>query len=83
MAGTKEGGRRAAETNKLRHGKDFFKKIGAKGGRNGRTGGFGSSKVGKDGLTGPQRARLVGVIGGLCSSRKGKKNKNRQESEAE
>jgi len=32
MSGTKKGGLQAAETNKKRHGKDFYKKIGAKGG---------------------------------------------------
>lgn len=30
MAGNKEGARKAAETNKLRHGPDFYKKIGGK-----------------------------------------------------
>ena len=32
MAGTKEGGRKAAATNKLRHGEGFYARIGAKGG---------------------------------------------------
>jgi len=40
MAGTHAGGIKAAQTNKLRHGDDFFARIGAKGGRIGRTGGF-------------------------------------------
>jgi general stress protein YciG len=39
MAGTKTGGQKAAATN-LERDPDFYKKIGAKGGRNGRTGGF-------------------------------------------
>lgn len=65
MVGTKAGGAKAGKTNKERHGEDFYKIIGAKGGRNGRTGGFASNKVGADGLTGPQRAALVGAIGGF------------------
>ena len=40
MAGTVAGGLAAAETNKRKYGKDFYAKIGAKGGRKGRTGGF-------------------------------------------
>lgn len=40
MAGTKLGGIKAAETNKKRHGEGFYANIGAKGGRNGTTGGF-------------------------------------------
>ena len=38
MPGTKEGGKKAAATNKARHGKDFYAKIGAKGGRISRRG---------------------------------------------
>ena len=33
MAGTIEGGRRAAATNKSKHGEDYYKSIGGKGGR--------------------------------------------------
>lgn len=33
MAGTKAGGQKAAATNLERHGKDFYREIGAKGGR--------------------------------------------------
>lgn len=43
--------------------------MGRKGGKLSRNGGFASSKVGKDGLTGLERARLVGVIGGRKSKR--------------
>lgn len=60
MAGTKEGGLKAAATNKKRHGKDFFKKIGSKGGQNGHTGGFASN---------PELARIVGAKGGSISRR--------------
>lgn len=40
MSGNKAGGLKAAKTNKLRHGDGFYARIGAKGGRNGHTGGF-------------------------------------------
>lgn len=40
MSGTSEGGRKAAELNKKLYGIDFYKRIGAKGGKAGRTGGF-------------------------------------------
>lgn len=40
MAGTILGGKRAAETNKKKYGKEFYARIGAKGGKNGHTGGF-------------------------------------------
>lgn len=40
MAGTKEGGQRAAATNKSKYGSDFYARIGAKGGKIGVTGGF-------------------------------------------
>lgn len=40
MSGSIEGGKAAAKTNKERHGADFYKKIGAKGGAKGGTGGF-------------------------------------------
>ena len=63
MAGTKEGGQAAAETNKERYGADFYAKIGAKGGKLGRTGGFAANR---------ELARLAGSIGGR-KSRRGKK----------
>ena len=69
MSGTVEGGRKAAKTNLERHGKDFFRNIGQKGGHNSRKGGFACDKVGKDGLTGPERARIVGAKGGRVSVR--------------
>lgn len=69
MAGTLAGGRRAAATNKERYGENFYKLIGAKGGREGVDGGFASNKVGEDGLTGRQRARIVGRKGGRISKR--------------
>lgn len=61
MAGTKAGGQKAASTNKTKHGSDFYAKIGAKGGRNGRTGGFAAN---------PALARIAGAKGGRISRRK-------------
>lgn len=69
MAGTKRGGAAAAATNKAKYGSDFYAKIGAKGGKLGRTGGFASDIIGEDGLTGRQRAALAGARGGRISRR--------------
>lgn len=69
MAGTQIGGKRAAETNKMKHGEDFYRVIGKSGGENGTTGGFGSDKPGADGLTGRERARIAGSKGGKRSRR--------------
>ncbi len=60
MAGTKAGGLKAARTNKLRHGKDFYASIGRKGGKNGTTGGFAANR---------ELAKKAGRIGGLKSKR--------------
>lgn len=72
MAGTINGGRKAAITNKTKYGKDFYAAIGAKGGKRGKTGGFASDKVGVDGLTGRERARVAGSKGGTISRRRSK-----------
>ena len=69
MAGNAQGGARAAKTNIEKHGADFYKRIGAKGGKNGHTGGFASTKVGADGLTGRERAIEKGREGGRISRR--------------
>lgn len=61
MAGTKEGGQKAALTNKQRHGKDFYAKIGAQGGVKGTTGGFFANR---------ELARLAGAKGGRISRRR-------------
>lgn len=61
MAGTKAGGAKAAATNKAKHGADFYAKIGAKGGRNGHTGGFAANR---------ELARLAGAKGGRISRRR-------------
>ena len=63
MAGTKAGGMKAAATNKAKFGSDFYAKIGAKGGKNGHTGGFAAN---------PDLARIAGAKGGRIS-RRGKK----------
>lgn len=79
MVGTKAGGAKAAATNKLRYGDSFYANIGKKGGQNGHTGGFNSEKVGKDGLTGPERAKKYGAIGGSISRRGPKVKEARDE----
>lgn len=53
---------------------DHMAAMGGKGGKLSKTGGFASDKVGADGLTGRERARLVGAIGGLKSTRVGVRN---------
>lgn len=60
MPGTKPGGQLAAETNKKRHGSDFYARIGSIGGRKGRTGGFYANR---------ELAREAGRKGGLISRR--------------
>ena len=60
MAGTKAGGQKAAAKNLLKD-PDFYAKIGAKGGKNGRTGGFAAN---------PALARIAGAKGGRISRRK-------------
>ena len=61
MAGTKAGGQKAAQTNKQRHGKDFYASIGAKGGKLGTTGGFFANR---------DLARAAGAKGGKISRRR-------------
>lgn len=69
MPGTREGGLKAKQTNLKRHGKNFYANIGRKGGKASNTGGFASDKVGKDGLTGLERAAIAGRKGGQLSKR--------------
>ena len=82
MSGTIAAGKKAAKTNKEKHGKDFYANIGRKGGKASGTGGFASNKIGKDGLTGLERAKLAGQKGGLKSRRKAWTKKQRQEHHA-
>jgi len=67
MAGTKEGGRKAAATNKAKYGEDFYREMGRIGGRNGHTGGFASN---------PELAKIAGSIGGKISKRGPAKKKD-------
>lgn len=60
---------KAKRTIQDRYGYDYYAKIGARGGANGTTGGFASELVGKDGLTGRERARRAGIVGGTISRR--------------
>ncbi len=60
MAGNKVGGYKAKMKN-LAKDPDFYAKIGAKGGRNGHTGGFAAN---------PALARIAGAKGGRISRRK-------------
>ena len=60
MAGTRKGGLKAAAKN-LSKDPNFYAKIGAKGGKNGRTGGFAAN---------PELARIAGAKGGRISRRK-------------
>jgi general stress protein YciG len=63
MAGTKEGGKAAAATNKAVYGADFYKRIGQMGGKRGRTGGFYANR---------ELARIAGAKGGAISRRRKK-----------
>lgn len=60
MAGTKAGGKAAAATNKAKYGADFYARIGARGGKAGRTGGFYANR---------ELARIAGRKGGRISRR--------------
>lgn len=68
MAGTKQGGIAAARTNKAKYGADFYKNIGARGGKNGKSGGFAAGDAGRE------RARVYGAIGGRISRRPPKRS---------
>lgn len=62
MGATREGGLKAAITNKMRYGEDFYRKIGTLGGKKSRGGGFAANR---------ELASIVGRKGGL-KSRRGK-----------
>lgn len=65
MSGTIKGGKAAAQTNKKRHGANFYALIGAKGGKKSTTGGFFANR---------ELAREAGRKGGRMS-RRGKSTK--------
>lgn len=67
MPGTKDGGKKAAETIRSKYGPEFYAEIGAKGGHNGHTGGFAAN---------PELARIAGKIGGKKSRRGPAKRSN-------
>lgn len=60
MAGTNAGAIKARDTNYDKHGKDFYKNIGSKGGKKGHTGGFFDNR---------ELARKAGRKGGKISKR--------------
>lgn len=60
MSGTKAGGIKTAQTNYKKYGKDFYRNIGKKGGKNGHTGGFAAN---------PALAKIAGRKGGKVSKR--------------
>lgn len=73
MAGSVEGGRKAAKTNKAKYGKEFYARIGRIGGQRGHTGGFAAN---------PELARRAGAKGGTISKRgKAKKKESTEDSE--
>lgn len=72
MPNTKEGARKARQTLLERLGseeavREYYRNIGRMGGQKSRGGGFASEKVGNDGLTGQERARLAGAKGGKAT----------------
>lgn len=60
MGQTKQGALQARDTNYELHGKDFYRRIGAKGGRTSRRGGFFANR---------ELASACGKIGGKISKR--------------
>lgn len=69
MSNTRAGAIKARETNYQRHGRDFYKRIGAIGGRNGHTGGFAAN---------PILASIAGAKGGRLPKRGPAKKKEDQ-----
>jgi general stress protein YciG len=61
MPGTRNGGQKAAATNKMRYGARFYETIGQLGGQISRGGGFAKN---------PELAREAGRKGGMASRRR-------------
>lgn len=61
MSGTVAGGKKAAQTILDKYGADFYKRIGAVGGKLGKTGGFYANR---------ELARTAGAKGGRISRRR-------------
>lgn len=60
---TPEGTKKQVKTIKEKYGEDFFSKIGAIGGKKGKTGGFGAGEAGRE------RARIAGQRGGRATKK--------------
>lgn len=74
MAQTKEGALKARISLIERYGSEealrqHYSEIGGIGGARSKSGGFASTAIGDDGLTGPQRASRAGALGGAKSRR--------------
>lgn len=71
MGGSHLGGKKAEKTMIAKMGeaqyREWRRDMGRKGGKNSRGGGYATTHVGDDGLTGPQRASYWGRIGGIAS----------------
>lgn len=63
MTGNRQGGLKAAKTNKQRYGMDFYERIGRIGGKKSTGGGFAKN---------PELAKIAGRKGGKASQRKRK-----------
>jgi hypothetical protein len=61
MAGTKQGGLNARDTNIRLYGEDYYRRIGVVGGKKGHTGGFFANR---------ELARIAGAKGGRISKRR-------------
>lgn len=72
MAGNSEGARKTVKKILARD-PDFYRRIGSTGGKHSTNGGFACLEVGKDGLTGAERAKVAGAKGGKISRRGFKK----------
>lgn len=71
MAGTLAGGKKAASTNKQRHGEDFYRNIGRKGGSK-------SHPDTRPFTLNPELAKLAGARGGAISRRSKEREKFRR-----